>query len=64
MAMEAWTKAVSVGQYVLSACAQGLQTTKVMVVIQIEAHVASLEAISLEYQVLLLAGSSLEDELS
>lgn len=55
---------MSVGQYVLSACAQGLQTTKVMVVTQIEAHVASLEAISLEYQVLLLAGSSLEVELS
>lgn len=54
---------MSVGQYVLSTCAQGLQTTEVMVVTQIKAHVASLEAIVLKYQVLLLAGSSLEDEL-
>lgn len=62
--METWTKAVSVGRYVLSACAQGLQTTKVMVVTQIKGHVASLEVIAPEYQVLLLAGSSLKDELS
>lgn len=54
---------MAVGQHVLSTCAQGLQTTEVMVVTQIKAHVASLEAIALEYQVLLLAGSSLEVEL-
>lgn len=63
MTMKTWTKAVAVGQHVLSTCAQGLQTTEVMVVTQIKAHVASLEAIALEYQVLLLAGSSLEVEL-